>query len=112
MLETRVLPNGIITRRRHSCLTCGQSFRTIEIYDDLWGSIKRWGLSTHLEAVRRRWDRFRRNQLIKQRLQAGVPQKIVAGEFGLSPTMITTLARKLGFASRQGKGKDDAKTSR
>lgn len=103
VLETRALPNGIITRRRHSCQSCGHSFRTIEIYDDLWGSIKRWGLSTHLEAVRRRWDRFRRNQLIKQRLQDGVAQNVVAAEFGLSPTMITTLARKFGFASRQKK---------
>lgn len=95
--ETRAVERGIVVRRRRECTHCGHRFNTFEIYEECWGSIKRWSLDSHVKAVGKRWALTRRNEKILAMLAQGHKHAFVAAQFGLSDNMISTIARRNGI---------------
>ncbi|MDP2262654.1 MAG: hypothetical protein Q8K24_05795 [Hydrogenophaga sp.] len=96
VVETRVEPDGLMLRRRRACRVCDHRFNTFEIDDGLAATVRKYA-ATHAKAVARRQALTLRNERIAARLRAGEKHVVVAGDFGLSDNMVSTIARRLGI---------------
>lgn len=97
--ETRETLGGILVRRRKHCLDCGAKFNSYEVYESLWSTIKRYA-TPHAAAVAKRWALRARNEQIKARLLTGEKCETIGLDFGLSPSMVATVSRRLGLPRR------------
>jgi transcriptional regulator NrdR family protein len=95
--------HSVYTRRRRQCLKCGMKFDTYEVYWTLWGWVSRF-MAAHAAAIEKRRERWLRNERIVERLRAGEKHVVVAAEFGLSDSMVSTVARRMGVPSRRTRG--------
>lgn len=98
-LETRELLGGTLARRRKLCLTCGAKFNTFELYDSLWKTIVKYAKPS-AAALAKRWALRERNARVCERLMAGEKCETVGLDFGLSPSMVATIARQQGLPPR------------
>ena len=96
VVETRAEFDGLVNRRRRECQACSHRFSTLEI-DDALGATIRKHLGPHAKAVRKRQDLNRRDSEIANRLRAGEKHAALAAEYGLSDSMVSTIARRMGI---------------
>lgn len=91
VLESRMV--DAMLRRRRECTHCGHRFSTYEMDDGCVKTIKKH-MYPHMRAVARRVELTRRNEKIIALLQSGIKHSAVAAEFGLSDSMVSTIARR------------------
>lgn len=96
--ETRTQDSGVVNRRRRECTECGHKFNTYEIDDALEKTLKKY-LKPHVKSVAKAQVLNRRNERIIDRLKAGDKHSVVANEFGLSDSSVSTIARNAGVLS-------------
>lgn len=100
VLETRMQSEGMVTKRRHRCGHCGATFGTVQVYDTVWPTIKRWALEGTGRAVLKRRALFHRNAQILARLATGEKHASIAADFKLSDNMVSTIAARAGMPGR------------
>lgn len=96
VLETRNEADGVFLKRRRECSACENRFNTFEVSDALEATLKRY-LKPHVVATKKQWEAARRNAEIVRRVLAGEKRYLLAGEFGLSDSMLTTITRRAGL---------------
>lgn len=99
VLGSRSLESLTVVYRRRVCLspTCGHKFSSVELYADIWGSLKARVQRNAQAVTNRRWFN-KRNAEICQRFAAGEKQAVLASEFGLSPGSVSQIVnRKRGL---------------
>ena len=96
VLETRNEADGVFLKRRRECSACSKRFNTFEVSDALEATLKRY-LKPHVVATKKQWAAARRNAEIVRRVLEGEKRYVLAGEFGLSDSMLTTITRRAGL---------------
>lgn len=97
VLETRMFDNdGVVFRRRRQCERCANRFNTFEVYENLKGSIAKQ-FTAHIGGVKKRRRLTLRNEKIVERLKQGEKVVVIAHDFGLSESMVSTIARNNGL---------------
>lgn len=100
VLETRAESEGMVTKRRHRCSNCDRVFGSVQVYDEVWPTIRKWAVEGNGRAVLKRRALFRRNEQILQRLATGEKHASIASDFHLSDGMVSTIAARAGLAGR------------
>ena len=100
VLETRPLHADVVTRRTRKCTVCEHKFSTYEIDEGIWKSVRKV-IPAHADAIEKKKIRFVRNQHIAKLLRAGEKHSVVGNMFGLSDSMISTIAAELEIPSRR-----------
>jgi hypothetical protein len=90
----------VVTRRARKCNACGHKYSTYEVDEGIWKSIRKL-LPAHADAVERKKILYSRNQRIAALLKQGEKHALVAQYFGLSDSMISTIAAEMGIPSRR-----------
>lgn len=98
--ETRPLHADTVTRRTRQCTVCKHKFVTYEIDEGIWKSVRKF-VPAHADAIENKKIRFVRNQHIAKLLRAGEKHSVVANQFGLSDSMISTIAAEMEIPSRR-----------
>ena len=86
VLETRAIDDWV-TKRRRKCTSGCKPYWTYEVLPTVWAHARHRHKPAK-EAIRNRSDLKRRNALIVARVTAGEQQKVVAADFGLSPSSV------------------------
>jgi hypothetical protein len=97
--ESRAEADGVFLRRRRECAACSYRFNTFEVSDALECTLKKY-LRVHVKAVKLRWAQKKRNAEIVSRVLGGEKRYLLAPEYGLSISMLTTITRRAGLAPR------------
>jgi hypothetical protein len=79
---------------------CEHKFSTYEIDEGIWKSVRKV-IPAHADAIEKKKIRFVRNQHIAKLLRAGEKHSVVGNMFGLSDSMISTIAAELEIPSRR-----------
>lgn len=97
VLATRENTEGFVLKRTRTC-TNGHKFNTYEIDDTLEGSVQKYASSpARIATLHKTIQLWWRNKRIVERLQMGEKHAVVALEYGLSPNMVSTIARRAGL---------------
>lgn len=103
VLGSRSLESMTVVYRRRVCQSdaCGHRFSSLEVYGDIWASLKP-RLQRKAQAVtNRRWFN-KRNAEIRQRVAAGEKQAVLASEFGLSQNTVSQIAGEVWAYRKRG----------
>ncbi len=98
--ETRHVYSDAVTRRNRRCTVCNHKFSTYEIDEGIWKTVLKH-IPAHAAAIEKKKILFVRNQHIAKLLRAGEKHSYVANKFGLSDSMVSTIAAEMGIPSRR-----------
>ena len=91
--ETRMSAEGYVLKRTRLCFN-GHRFPTFEVDGALKATVYSFATRRErLAALRARATRWARNEKIKALAAAGEKHEVLALQFGLSPNMVSTIAR-------------------
>lgn len=102
VLETRSSYSELVKKRRCICGECGHKFNTYEVDGTIWNTVRGY-MAIHEAAINKKRKLYERNRLIEVQLRAGVKHLAIASEFGLSPNMVSYLAKQMGIPSPRSK---------
>ena len=100
MLGSRSMHADVVVRRARECKVCGHKYNTYEVDEGIWKSIRKL-LPPHADAVERKKILYSRNLRIAALLKQGEKHAVVAQQFDLSDSMISTIAAEMGIPSRR-----------
>lgn len=101
VLNSKNLESMTVVYRRRVCTACEYRFGSLEVYGDIWKSLKPRVQRKTQAVVNRRWI-VRRNAEIRQRVAAGEMQKVLACEFGLSHVTVSQIVNEVWAYRKRG----------
>ena len=99
-METRDVYSDVVTRRARKCTVCNHKFNTYEVDEGIWKTVRKH-IPAHADAVEKKKILFARNQRIAALLRQGEKHSVIANQFGLCDSMISTIAAEMGIPSRR-----------
>jgi len=79
---------------------CNHKFATYEVDEGIWKSVRKV-IPAHADAIERKKILFARNHRIAALLNQGEKHSVIANQFGLCDSMISTIAAEMGIPSRR-----------
>lgn len=86
-------------KRRRVCISCAHRFWSFEVDQVLFEQVQPKKLPKHLTGLKRHQVIAVRNKKILRQLASGDKHAVVSDAFGLSESMVTTIARNAGLPS-------------
>lgn len=91
VLATREQHEGYTTQRRHECAN-GHRFTSVQVLQPVYCSAKQRN-AAFIATAKRRAAIEARNREIRRDLAAGIEGKTIAARLGLSPSLVSLVAR-------------------